>query len=360
MRVLFIGKRYYTGRDALLDRFGRIHELPWHWHSSGTDASLYLLDYRSFARCSVESRGYRSESLPMLNPRSVAHLRALGLAFKPDFVVASGDCFVGLVGLNVARACQSRFVFDVYDDYRKFGGYKAFLGMDAYGFLLRQAALVFYASRAMAACHVPGSPCHVAPNGVDPNVFKAMDQGDAKAEVGLHDDGTIWVGYFGGMDPERGAEDLVEAVGLVHEQDRRVRLVLCGPLATQAALRRPWVTSFGKVDHSRVSWFINACDVVALPYRRGPVIDMASSCKIAEYMYCQRPIVATRTPNLMQNFPTQAEEMGESLCRPGDVADIARAIRHQLACRRTVSVPANHDWQGIAADAMGAMEALMR
>src|SRR5690606_12678786 len=113
MRVLFVGKRYYTGRDALLDRFGRIHELPKQWHLAGVEAVLRLMDYRSLSPCSNEEDGFRSESMPMLDPRSIIRLRTMGLAFKPDFVVASGDCFTGLLGLNVAQACQSRFAFDV-------------------------------------------------------------------------------------------------------------------------------------------------------------------------------------------------------------------------------------------------------
>lgn len=359
MRILFLGKRHYTGKDALLDRFGRIHEIPLHWHATGSRVALHLLDYHGLVAQSDSRDGFAVNSTPIVDPRSFFRLRLLANEFKPDFVVASGDCFIGAVGWRIAQGCGARMIFDVYDDYREFGGYKAFLGLDAYGFLLRRSDLVLYASTAMAAKHDSISPWHLVPNGVDPDVFRPIDQAESRAKVGLVQPNTQWVGYFGGMDPERGATDLVEAVGLLHKQDGRVRLVLCGQSATPAVFDKPWVSYFGNVDHSHIPWFINACDVVALPYRRGPLIDMASSCKIAEYLFCSRPIVATKSPNLMDNFPLQAAQLGEAaLCEPGDVANLARAIRYQLENRVTATVPERHTWRSIAADTLEAMKAI--
>jgi hypothetical protein len=38
LRILFLGKRYYTRRDALCERFGRIYQLPLQWHRAGNTA----------------------------------------------------------------------------------------------------------------------------------------------------------------------------------------------------------------------------------------------------------------------------------------------------------------------------------
>ena len=40
MSVLFIGKRYYTNRDALAERYGRIYQLPWNWANAGVHTHL--------------------------------------------------------------------------------------------------------------------------------------------------------------------------------------------------------------------------------------------------------------------------------------------------------------------------------
>ncbi len=72
-----------------------------------------------------------------------------------------------------------------------------------------------------------------------------------------------------------------------------------------------WVIFRGLVPHSEIPAYINACDVVAIPYRRSSLLGTSASCKIAEYLMCQRPIVSTRTPNFLQNFPEQAAAMRE-------------------------------------------------
>jgi glycosyltransferase involved in cell wall biosynthesis len=267
-------------------------------------------------------------------------------------IIASGDCFLGLLAWRLARHIGARFVFDVYDDYRAFGAYRIFSGFDAFGFLLRRASLVFYASRALALQHASSTPWTLLPNGVDPGTFKSKDRAAARAAVGLPDDGVSLVGYFGGMEAERGPADLVAAVGLLQSAESSIRLVLCGAAIPGLSLESPWVDYRGSVPHTTIPDYINACDVVALPYRRGPAIDMSSSCKIAEYLYCRRPIVATRTPNLIENFPEQASELGEAMCEPGDPADLARAIHAQLQHPVIASVPQEHSWEGIAMRAL--------
>ena len=53
MRILFLGKRHYTNKDALAERFGRIYQLPRYWAAAGHDVRLRLLEYRSLGRPSM-------------------------------------------------------------------------------------------------------------------------------------------------------------------------------------------------------------------------------------------------------------------------------------------------------------------
>jgi len=45
--VLFIGKRFYTNRDALTERYGRIYQLPHLWAEDGVSTRLWLVDYKT-------------------------------------------------------------------------------------------------------------------------------------------------------------------------------------------------------------------------------------------------------------------------------------------------------------------------
>lgn len=356
MKMAWLGKRHYTHKDALAEQFGRIYRLPLAWAESA-DVRLELVDYYGKDRVETADGALAISSTPIRSPAAVQAMVRRVLTQRPEIVIASGDCFVGLLGLWLARRTGARFVFDVYDDYREFGGYRAFLGWDAYGFLLRRASLVLYASQALAARHPVLTPWHIVPNGIDAAIFQPGDMATARARTGLAA-GHRWIGYFGGMEPERGAVDLVEAVGLLHARDPSVRLVLCGREHPDTAVDRPWVDYRGSVGHASIPDFINACDVVALPYRRGPIIDMASSCKIAEYLFCDRPVVATYTPNLLSNFPAQARELGPAICKPGDPVDLARAIDSQLQHAVVASRPEQHTWAAIAQDTLAALKRL--
>lgn len=354
MRIVFLGKRRYTNKDALRERFGRIYQLPWHWHRAGVEAGLALLDYRGAHAEAMEDGGFVATSLPVIDPRTPGRLRAIVDRMRPDAVVASGDCFVGLAGLRLARRSGARFVFDAYDDYRSFGAYRAFLGWDAFGHLSRRADMTWYASRVLAP-QQPGA-WRLVPNGVDPAMFAPMDRGRARALAGLEADAR-WIGYFGSMEEERGPDDLVEAVGVLHARDPSIRLVLAG--GDGRVLRgAPWVERRGNVPHAQVPALINACDVVVLPYRRGATIDKASSLKMAEYLFCGRPIVATRVPSLTGNFPAQAAELGEAVADPDDVADLARAIEWQLEHARIASRP-RQAWPEVATLALESLEAML-
>lgn len=352
MSLLWMAKRHYTHKDAYADRYGRVYELPFAWAQAGEAASLELVDYRGADATLRRDGALTVGSTPLRSPKSMRSMVQRILEAKPKIIVASGDCFIGLIAWHLARRTGARFVFDIYDDYRKFGAYRLFAGFKAYEFLVRRASLVLYAGLPLARQQAAPTPWMLVPNGIDPALFLPMPMASARAAIGLGDHGTRWIGYFGGLEAERGPADLVDAVGRLHAHDSSIRLLMCGPQTNDAALHAPWVLHRGLVPHRAIPAYINACDVVVLPYRRGPIIDMASSCKIAEYLYCERPVVATRTPNLMDNFATQAGELGEAISAPGDPADLARAIDAQLQRPIIASRPIEHTWERIAADTL--------
>jgi hypothetical protein len=62
----------------------------------------------------------------------------------------------------------------------------------------------------------------------------------------------------------------------------------------------------------------------------------------------ERPIVSTRSPNLVQNFPEQAAELDALLAIPGDVGDLARCLQSQLSGRRLVDMTTGMSWREIS------------
>ncbi len=106
------------------------------------------------------------------------------------------------------------------------------------------------------------------------------------------------------------------------------------------------------VPHKQMPGLLSACDVVVVPYRLSPIMNMGASCKIAEYLACRRPLVATITPNFLDNFPMQAAMMGQSLCQASDPDDMARALAYQFEARVIPPLAENMTWETIADDTL--------
>src|SRR5690606_32635596 len=69
---------------------------------------------------------------------------------KPDIIIASGDCYIGLLGYRLAKKLNAKFVFDVYDKYDEFGAYFNFFGFNLYKYLLNSSDICLFASKALA------------------------------------------------------------------------------------------------------------------------------------------------------------------------------------------------------------------
>ena len=359
-RILFVGKRFYTNKDALLEQFGRMYWLPFGWARSGVDLLLWLIDYHTRSRVQAKIP-FRILSTPLLSFSMLQGLYA-ALRFRPTVIVASGDSYIGLLGWMLAKLLGARFVFDVYDKYDEFDGYRNFFGWDSFAFLRRKADLKTFCSVALQqayACEGSGGGSVLVANGVDQTQFRPLDRSECRAAVGLETAGSL-LGYFGSMEPDRGVADLIGAVELLRFRGLDLRVLICGKEHPATKLDRDWIIYRGAVPHADMPLYLGAADVLVVPYRQSPIMDMGASCKIAEYLMCGRPIVSTRTGNSVNNLPLQASALKEGLCDAADPVDMARAIQHQLRTPILVPAPENMKWSSIASDALQAIVALER
>jgi glycosyltransferase involved in cell wall biosynthesis len=358
---LFIGKRYYTNRDAFLERFGRIYQLPYWWAESGHEVDLWLIDYHGRDVAVTQDGALKVETTPALRWRFFT--RWFSACFsrrgvrRPDIIVASGDCYIGLLGYMLARIGRAKYVFDVYDRYDLFDGYRRLFGFDPQTFLVRQADVVTFASVAVLdELRQLTRGAALVPNGIDLSLFRPLSMRESRKQFDLPDDVPL-IGYFGSMEVDRGVGDLIAAVAGLVDQGIALCLVIGGKANSEISLEYPWVRYLGNLEYKQMPTALASCDLLALPYRQSEFMDQGASCKIAEYIAVQRPVVATRTQNLVRNFPQQAVELDGLLAAPNDAKDLGRCIMSQLSQRRLVSLPKNLDWREISQRALGDLEA---
>lgn len=352
MKICLLAKRHYTGRDALHECFGRVIQLPRHWARSGHRVAVYLLDYHGQTPATRFIDDVRVQSIPITRLRLLARAACEIRAASPRWIVASGDCYVGLAALSLCANTGSAFAFDIYDDYRAFAGYRYFCGWKAMEFLQRKAAVTFYASRRLQATFQHDAPSLLIPNGFEPDQLLKGSVAECRRQIGVSDRST-WIGYFGGLQYERGVDVLIQAVAQVRRSGvSGLKLVLAGPRENQLDLSAPFIHDLGDLRHQDIALHLGACNALALPYRRGPFVDQSAPCKLTEYFAAERPVVATRCPALLANFPEEARRLDKRLAKPGDVDSLARSIMAQLKDPIIPPRPTHMTWQYIANSAV--------
>lgn len=350
MNILFIGKRFNTNRDALLEKFGRNYQFPLHL-AELHNVALWLVDYHTKTTIQSIDGSLRITSTPVKNLAVFKHylLGAYKSTQTIDMVIASGDCYIALMAQRVAKKLKAKFVFDVYDKYDEFSGYVKPLGFDLFGYLLKKADMRLFASHALL--HTLGQPKHdaILSNGLDANHFRPIDKAEARRKLQLSADAT-YVGYFGSMEPDRGVQDLIAALQILREQGQSIELLLGGKAHDSLQLDQPGIRYLGNVPFADVPYALAASDVLAIPHRRSAFLDAAAPNKVGEALVMQRPIVATRSPNLTANFPQQAQELEPYLAEPENPISLAKAIEKQLQNRYLISANSKLGWNEVAAE----------
>ncbi|PKM10189.1 MAG: hypothetical protein CVV13_13995 [Gammaproteobacteria bacterium HGW-Gammaproteobacteria-3] len=344
MNIHLLCKRYYTNKDLITDRFGRLYHLPIQLARQGANVTVDAIDYRNRSAASVAALDTTFHSTPAVLtklPRLLFDLYNNARAAKPDMLIASGDSHIGYVGLQIAKRLGIPFVFDVYDYYPAFPTNRL-PGMKAmFRTAVKSARLVLSASEPLQQIlsAALNKNTVLIENGVDRTLFEPGDRNQARQKLNLQKQIPL-VGYFGSITPTRGPL-LIEACKIIREASPSLRLVLAGRV-TDVAIDAAWIDYLGELPQASVPTLIQACDVVSVPYAGDTFNQMSGACKIAEYLACDKPVVATRVSNHEQIFNAAPA----SLCAP-DPQDMARAIRSQLEHPQVAPFPETMGWESI-------------
>lgn len=343
MNIHLLCKRYYTNKDLLNDRFGRLYHLPVQLARLGAKVSVTAIDYRNRQSATLHSSGVIFDTAP-------ATLRQLpGLVFalyrtiratQPDVLIASGDSHIGYIGWRIARRLGIRYFFDVYDDYTVFPGNRIPGMKRMFHSAVKHADGVLCASTPLQhKLSELNRQTLLVENGVDRTLFAPGSPALARQTLGLEDMIPL-VGYFGSITPTRGPL-LISACLTVRQAIPTLRLVLAGRVSG-VTITEPWIDYLDELPQTSVPNLIRACDVVTVPYANDAFNSMAGPCKIAEYLACHKPVVATRVAGHEQIFKTAPE----SLCEP-DAESMAGALRRQLQNPMLEPFPESMDWEYI-------------
>jgi glycosyltransferase involved in cell wall biosynthesis len=327
MDVLFIGKRFYTNRDAYNEKFGRIYQIP-HYISQKKMTHLWLIDYHT------QNTNISNDEQLEITTTPIFSLMFLYMIFKmifkrPKLIIASGDCYIGLLGLALSRVIRSTFIFDVYDKYDTFAGYRNLFGINLYQLLLKKSDMCLFPS--LKLLNDTNKICQktfFVPNGIDESLFYPKDKSQARQNFNLENN-HLYIGYFGSMETERGIDDLIQATKVVRATGIDLKILIAGTKRIDLTLDDEFIHYLGNIPFNTVSTAMSCCDLLALPYRQSALMDHGSSCKIAEYLALNIPIVSTNSSNFSSNFNLSKTETS-MLSECSDPNSFAQAILNQL------------------------------
>jgi glycosyltransferase involved in cell wall biosynthesis len=339
MRIAFLCKRRYMGKDVIADRYARLYEFPRQLALLGHDVLVCGIGYQgqedgewehsaSPGRLRLRSRGIRAPWLPALIDyprRLLAELRE----FRPDIVIGASDIPNVVLASWTARKLDAPLVVDLYDNFESFGQAKVPGMITALRRATRSAALVTTTSSALARFigdeYDASGKIIAMPSTIDRSVFRHRDKPTARRELGLPDDALL-VGTAGGLHLSKGIGELFSAWEEL-QADPRIHLVLAGPPDGSIALPTgDRVHYLGQLAHEHVALLFSALDVAIICVLDTPFGRYCFPQKAYEMLATGTTVVASDVGamhDLLGAYPSL-------LYPPGDSASLARRIASQL------------------------------
>jgi glycosyltransferase involved in cell wall biosynthesis len=151
---------------------------------------------------------------------------------------------------------------------------------------------------------IPEDKIFVAPNGVNPDLFRPLDQKMCRKRIGLDED-TFCVGFVGSFAPWQRVDRLIEAAKIIKQKGYdHIRYILVGDGEMTNGLKRmvgefsltAEVSFCGRVPYEEVPVYINSTDIGVV--LRSPEITGHHPLKLYEYLSCAKPVIASRMDGL--------------------------------------------------------------
>lgn len=369
MRIAFLCKRRYMGKDVIADRYGRLYEIPRQLALYGHEVRGYCLDYHGAGR-GAWSHGAAPGTLTWESV-SVSLLRTPALAaspsrllrrirgYKPDVLIGASDIPHAVLAEWLSRKLQRPCVVDLYDNFESFGQaripfFKTLLARAVQRADLVTAVTEPLISKAVNSYKRTGETL-LLPNAVDPSMFYPGERASARMRLKLPAE-SILIGTAGYLARMKGLAPLYAAWPQIERSLPDAHLVLAGPIDSRMPPPTgPRVHYLGKLPSERVATLFNALDLGVITLLDDDFGRFCSPQKAYEMLACGLPFVSAAVGSmtrLLRDSPAR-------LYRPDDADDLARTIVDQLASPVPMHVSAA-DWASRVSKLNHALQSLQR
>lgn len=355
MRIAFLCKRQYMGKDVIVDRYARLYEIPYQLARLGHTVQGFCLSYQDHRQGQ-----WQHESAPghlTWESRSLAPFYAPALLtypywllqrlrdFKPDVVIGASDIPHVALSSWLAKRLAVPVAIDLYDNFEGFGQARIPGMVPLLRHAVRQANLVTTTSEPLKELVLQGYGARgkviAMPSTVDKTVFRPMDKTACRKTLGLPETAKL-IGTAGGLSREKGVGTLYDAWSIVSQRHEDAHLVLAGPV--DPACPPPTgsrVHYLGMLPHTRTAELFNALNVGVISIRDTLFGRYSFPQKAYEMLACALPVAVA---NVGAMTSLLADESSTCLYRADDANSLADVLLAQLA-HPVVPDVAIDDWE---------------
>lgn len=340
MRVLFLTKQQYMGKDLLRDRFGRFYELPRMLAGQGHHVRGICLKYWTdgvdspVIRQCLDGVEWQSFQLgwnwPVALFRHFQRLKEIALGFEPAMVVGASDAVHVMMAASLSSRIRVPLAVDLYDDFESYRvtrlpGIKPGLKRGILSASAISTVSSNLADKVKNGYRAPGIVRTIT-NAVCPEIFHYTDKALARRKLGLPESGLL-IGTAGSLSASRGLKTLFEAFRKLSGMRSNLHLILAGRV--ERGLQIPIndrIRYLGELSHSEVGNLFNALDVGVVCNRQNQFAEYCFPQKFFEMIACRLPVVAANV-GVMQTLLVGHENC---LYDPDGADSLADAVEKQL------------------------------
>lgn len=340
MRIVFLCKRHYTGKDVITDRFGRLYEIPHQLALLGHEVKAWCLDYHGnqdeqlqhdleFGYLAWSSSALKGMRLLRL-PACLFKLKHDIQIFKPDIVIGASDIPHVFLAAYVAKQLNIPCVIDLYDNFESFTQARIPLFKTLLKYAICHTHLVITVSQPLKEKvqhdYKPICPVYVMTNGINKNLFAIGGKHTARERLGLPLNVKL-IGTAGGLSRMKGVDTIYAAWSELEQKYPDLHLVLAG--SVEATLPIPYsnrVHYLGVLSERDIVTLFQALDVGIISLQDSAFGRYCFPQKMYEMLACGLAIVATNVgvmSGLLHHFP-------QLLYKADHQAQLVKTIKYQL------------------------------
>ena len=351
MKILILSKRFYTGKDLVGDRYGRVFEFSRWLASRGHEVHGLAFDYlrrdTGQGDSGIVEAGLRWDIIKLFpGPvagigRYRASITKVAEGFSPDVVLSVSDVYHVLAGDWLARKFGLAHVVDLYDNYESFAAARVPGVVPLFRRALARADGIVCVSHPLQRLVVdtctPAAEPLVVINAVDTASFFPRDRAECRRHFKLPE-GKALIGIGGDIASGRGIETVFDAHKQLPGRCNDVHLVLAGKVGKGVKVPASEVVHYlGMLDYAEMPLFYGALDVGIIANKASGFGRYCFPQKFFEMLSCSTPMAVAATGEVRELM----QGCKQALFRPEMVGDLSTAILNQLEspCKPMVDIP---------------------